>query len=245
MRPCSYRRRAKLLPHAVRRSDGIFPIRVQLASRSSTSNHATSHHNFLGRAALHSRGAAPRLAILSRSASHAASTGFAQTKRTSSKIAQSAQALTAATAVRARAYGNQAFASANSWSERTAEGAQRFRKSVAARATEGAHAAVSQTPQGPSPAPDETPIAAQQPEQRSVIDLLDIAARHETPSREEPDSEPVDAQPKALAASALSKPSPPRLKPKPGKIKAKDKTHRGGRGGKKKHRQKHTKSKSN
>jgi len=182
--------------------------------------------------------------VLSRSASHAASKGFAQTKRASSNLAQSASGLTAATAVKVRGYGNRAFASAKSWSEKTVEGAQQFRKSLAAEAGEAAHATVSQTPGVPSPAPEEPPVAAQQPEQRRVIDLLDIAPRHETPARGEPASESVDSQPKALAASALSQPTAPRHTPKPDKMKATDKTHRGGRGGKKKHKQKHAKSKS-
>ena len=124
------------------------------------------------------------------------------------------------------------------------EGAQQFRKSLAAEAGEAAHATVSQTPGVPSPAPEEPPVAAQQPEQRRVIDLLDIAPRHETPARGEPASESVDSQPKALAASALSQPTAPLHTPKPDKMKATDKTHRGGRGGKKKHKQKHAKSKS-
>ena len=90
---------------------------------------------------------------------------------------------------------------------------------------------------------NEPPVAAQEPEQRSVIELLNITPPPDTPVREEPIAAPIDAQPKALAASALAKP-PPRRKPKPDKIKAKDKTHRGGRGGKKKHKQKGGKSKS-
>jgi hypothetical protein len=181
-----------------------------------------------------------QLGVRSRSVSHAASIGFEQAKRKSGKFAQSASALTAATAVRARDYGHQAVASAKSWSEKTVEGAQQLRESLAARAT----VSDLQTPQAPSAAPDKPTPAAQEPEQRSVIDLLNIAPRHDTPAREKPASEPIDIQPRALAASALSRPSPPRHNPKPDKIKATDKTHRGGRGGKKKHKQKHAKSKS-
>jgi hypothetical protein len=183
---------------------------------------------------------------LSRSASQAASIGLEQAKRTGEKFARSTSALTTATAVRANNYGIRALASAKSWSEKTVEGVQQLREPLAARAAVAAKATVSefQAPQTPGPAPDEQLAAAQQPEQRSVIDLLDIAPGGDTPPEEEPVSAPVDVQPRALAASALSEPSAPELKSKPDKMKAKDKTHRGGRGGKKKPTPKHAKSKS-
>jgi hypothetical protein len=177
--------------------------------------------------------------VLSRSASHTASIGFEQAKRKSGKFAQSASALTAATAVRARDYGHQAVASAKSLSEKAGEGAQQLRESLAART------AVSQPQTSPVPRPAlaEPPVAAQEPAQRSVIDLLNIAPQRATPAEaeDEPVSAPVDVQPKALA---LTKPSPPRYRSKPDKVEAKDKTRRGGRGGKKKHKQKRVKSKS-
>jgi hypothetical protein len=173
------------------------------------------------------------------SAGNAASIGFEQAKLKSSNLAYSASKLTVATAVRARAYGSQALTSAKSWSEKAGESAQQLRASLAASATQS----MSPTPV-PSSEPNEPPAAAQVPEQRSIIELLNITPLPNTPAPEERISAPLDAQPKALAASALAKPSPPRGKPKPDKIKAKDKTHRGGRGGKKKHKPKSGKSKS-
>lgn len=187
-----------------------------------------------------------RAGALSRSASRTASIGFERVKRDGGKFAQSALALTAATVVRARSYGNQALASAKSWSEKAAERAQQLRESLSARVPVAANATVSefQTRPTPGPAPDERPVATREPVQRSVIDLLDITPGRGTPPEAKRVAVPTDVQPQALAASALSEPYAPRLKSKPDKLKAKDKTHRGGRGGKKKSKPKHAKSKS-
>lgn len=171
------------------------------------------------------------------SAGTAASIGFEHAKRKAGSLAHSASALTAATAVRTRAYGSQALISTKSWSKKAGDGAQQIRASLAAKAT------VSLTKASPEPSPelDQSPVIAQKPEQQTIVDFPDMTPR-DTPAQAEPVLAPIDAQPKALAASALTK--PPSRKLKGDKPEAKDKTRRGARGGKKKHKQKSTKSKS-
>ncbi|HEY8277937.1 MAG TPA: hypothetical protein VIG52_13280 [Methyloceanibacter sp.] len=170
---------------------------------------------------------------LARSASHAASVGFEQTKRASSKLARSTSELTAVTAVHARAYGSQALASAKSLSEKAGEGAQQLRASLAEKA-----AASQPQTKVVSSELDEPSVTAQEPQRQSIVDFPHTMPR-ETPAEQRPASATIDSQPRVLAASALTK--PPSRKVKADKMQAKEKTRRGGRGGNKKRKARRSK----
>jgi hypothetical protein len=103
-----------------------------------------------------------------------------------------------------------------------------------------------QSPPAPNALPsEETSFTAQQFEEKAVIEFQDKTPSPEAPVQKQAVSVSVDTVPKALAASALSKPlSASGGKAKGDKAQVKEKTRRGGRGGKKKHKQLSGKSKS-
>jgi hypothetical protein len=72
-----------------------------------------------------------------------------------------------------------------------------------------------------------------------VVDFPDSPPPHEIPAEEKRVAAPLDTQPRALAASALTK--PPSRKVKADKGEAKEKARRGRRGGKKKRKAKRSK----
>ncbi len=141
------------------------------------SRHLASQLSEQGRTAVAWSGT--KVSALSRSASHAASISFEQAKRTGGDLAHSASGLTAATAIRARAYGSQALTSAKSWSQKAGEGAQQIRASLAAKTT----ASPPQTPPEPSSAPDEPSVAAQEPDNEASSISSNIAPRRDTPTQ--------------------------------------------------------------
>jgi hypothetical protein len=179
---------------------------------------------------------------LAHSASNAASIGFDEAKRKTGSLAQSVSGLTAAISAQARTYGSQALALVSSGSEKASSGAQQLQASVGTSRP----ALNLQSPPAQSALPsEETSLTAQQFEEKTVIEFPDKTPPPEAPVQKLAVSVSVDTVPKALAASALSKPLPASGgKAKGDKTQPKEKTRRGGRGGKKKHKQKSAKSKS-
>jgi hypothetical protein len=130
----------------------------------------------------------------------------------------------------------------SSGSEKASSGAQQLQASVGTSRP----ALNLQSPPAQSALPsEETSLTAQQFEEKTVIEFPDKTPPPEAPVQKLAVSVSVDTVPKALAASALSKPLPASGgKAKGDKTQPKEKTRRGGRGGKKKHKQKSAKSKS-
>jgi hypothetical protein len=180
--------------------------------------------------------------VLAHSASNTASIGFDKAKRKTGSLAQSVSGLTDATGAQARTYGSQALALAGSWSEKARSGTQQLQASVGT----SRFALNLQSPPTQSALPsEENSGAAQESEEKAVIEFQDKTPSPEAPVQKQGVSAWVDTAPKALAASALSKPMPASGgKAKGDKTQAKEKTRRGGRGGKKTRKQKSGKSKS-
>jgi hypothetical protein len=175
---------------------------------------------------------------LRHSAGNVASIGVAHAKRKTGSLAQSASKLTAAAAGYAHTYGSQALTLASSWLAKARANAERLRASPST-------GDLAENAEMPPARPEDTSAAGATLEPVTLIEFPDRASEREAPAQAHPVAEEVTAPPKALAASALSKPAAaPRAKPKPDKIKATDKTHRGGRGGKKKRKQRGKKSES-
>jgi hypothetical protein len=177
---------------------------------------------------------------LSQFAGHAASIGVEQAKRKSAELAGSASRVAAEAAAQTRAYSGRAVAATRSWSEKARERANELRNPPAPTTVS--------TPDSPS-TPIQVPgelVAQVSPaadiEQGAEIagDLPEASPPQESVSRWQPVAA-IDPEPRALAASALTR--PPAKKPKDKKIETKAKTHRGHRGGKKKSKQKGAKSK--